>query len=129
MKKIWLFVVFALLLAACQESLEDRCAREAKDYTRKNCPVKLDNTTTLDSMTFERETHTLHYYYRLTGVADQDTLLQQIDMVGMLKNELKNTTSLRVYKENKFRFAYTYHSEKNPQKVLLDVVFTDKDYQ
>ena len=90
MKKIWLFVVFALLLAACQESLEDRCAREAKDYTRKNCPVKLDNTTTLDSMTFERETHTLHYYYRLTGVADQDTLLQQIDMVGMLKNELKN---------------------------------------
>ena len=129
MKKIWIFVVFALLLAACQESLEDRCAREAKDYTRKNCPVKLDNTTTLDSMTFERETHTLHYYYRLTGVADQDTLLQQIDMVGMLKNELKNTTSLRVYKENKFRFAYTYHSEKNPQKVLLDVVFTDKDYQ
>ena len=129
MKKIWLFVVFALLLAACQESLEDRCAREAKDYTRKNCPVKLDNTTTLDSMTFERETHTLHYYYRLTGVADQDTLLQQIDMVGMLKNELKNTTSLRVYKENKFRFAYTYHSEKNPQKVLLDVVFTDKDYK
>ena len=129
MKKIWIFVVFALLLAACQESLEDRCAREAKDYTRKNCPVKLDNTTTLDSMTFERETHTLHYYYRLTGVADQDTLLQQIDMVGMLKNELKNTTSLRVYKENKFRFAYTYHSEKNPQKVLLDVVFTEKDYQ
>ena len=128
MKKFLIFIVFTVLFTACQESLEDRCAREAKEYTRKNCPVKLDNTTTLDSMTFERETHTLHYYYRLTGFADQDSI-QRPFLVDMLRNELKNTTSLRVYKENKFRFAYTYHSEKNPQKVLLDVVFTEKDYQ
>ncbi len=128
MKKFLIFIVFTVLFTACQESLEDRCAREAKEYTRKNCPVKLDNTTTLDSMTFERETHTLHYYYRLTGLADQDSI-QRPFLVDMLRNELKNTTSLRVYKENKFRFAYTYHSEKNPQKVLLDVVFTEKDYQ
>ena len=129
MKKIWLFVIFTVLFSACQESLEERCAREAKEYTRKNCPVKLDNTTTLDSMTFEAETHTLHYYYRLTGIADNDSILKFIDVIGMLKNEVKNTTSLRVYKENNYRFAYTYHSEKDPQKVLLDVVFTEKDYK
>jgi len=129
MKKFWIFVISTVLFTACQESLEDRCAREAKEYTRKNCPVKLDNTTTLDSMTFESDTHTLHYYYRLTGLADNDSIVKNIDFVSLLKNELKNTTSLRVYKENKFRFAYTYHSEKDPKKVLLDVVFTEKDYQ
>ena len=128
MKKIWLFVVFICLFTACQESLEDRCAREAQEYTRKNCPIKLDNTTILDSMTFERTTHTIHYYYRLTGVADNDSILQMIDAIGPLKQELKNATSLRIYKENKYRFAYTFHSEKDPQKVLIDVVFTDKDY-
>ena len=80
-------------------------------------------------MTFEAETHTLHYYYRLTGIADNDSILKFIDVIGMLKNEVKNTTSLRVYKENNYRFAYTYHSEKDPQKVLLDVVFTEKDYK
>ena len=128
MKKIWIIVVFVGLFTACQESLEDRCAREAQEYTKKHCPIKLDNTTTIDSMTFERETHTIHYYYRLTGVADNESALQNIDAVSMLKSELKNTTSLRVYKENKYRFAYTFHSEKDPQKVLLDVEFTDKDY-
>lgn len=128
MKKIWLFVMIIGLFTACQESLEDRCAREAQEYTKKKCPVKLDNNTTLDSMVFERQTHTLHYYYRLTGLADSDSILQKIDAIGSLKQELKNTTSLRVYKENKYRFAYTFHSEKDPEKVLLDVVFTDKDY-
>lgn len=128
MKKFWLLAVFTCFLCACQESLEDRCARETEEYTKKNCPAKLDNNTTLDSLTFERETHTLHYYYRLTGAADRDSILQEIDATSALKEELRNTTSLRVYKENKYRFAYTFHSEKDPKKVLLDVLFTDKDY-
>ena len=128
MKKFWLSLAAIILFSACQESLEDRCAREAREYTQKKCPVKLDNTTTLDSMVFERDTRTLHYYYRLTGLADRDSILEDIHAVSLLKEELKNTTSLRVYKENNFRFAYTFHSEKNPQKVLLEVVFTDKDY-
>ena len=66
MKKYWILAIIAYMSTACQESLEDRCARESKEYTKKNCPVKIDNNTTLDSLTFERETHTLHYYYKLT---------------------------------------------------------------
>ena len=88
----------------------------------------MDNNITLDSMTFERDTHTLHYYYTLTGFADQDSVLEKVDAVGALKEDLKNSTSLRVYKENKYRFAYTYRSGKDPKKIKLDVVFTDKDY-
>ena len=117
-----------LLLTACQESLEDRCAREAKEYTRKNCPAKMDNNIILDSLTFEQETHTLHYYYKLTGLADQDSLVKNLDAVNILKEELRNTTTLKLYKDNHYRFAYTYRSEKNPEKVLLDVLLTDKDY-
>ena len=128
MKKFWLLAAFCILLVGCRESLEDRCAREAKEYTEKNCPTKMDNNITLDSMTFERDTHTLHYYYTLTGFADQDSVLEKVDALGALKEDLKNSTSLRVYKENKYRFAYTYRSGKDPKKIKLDVVFTDKDY-
>ena len=96
-----------MLLTACQESLEDRCAREAKEYTRKNC---------------------LHYYYRLTGFADNDSIVERLGAANILKNELRNTTTLQLYKDNHYRFAYTYRSEKDPKKVLLDLVFTDKDY-
>ena len=128
MKKYWIIPVFALLLAACQESLEDRCAREAEEYTRKNCPAKMDNNTTLDSMTFDRSSHTLHYYYTLTGFADQDSIVQKIDAVNVLKNEVRNSTGLKLYKDHQYRFAYTFRSEKDPEKILIDVVFTDKDY-
>ena len=128
MKKLWVLSAIMLLFTACQESLEDRCARETKEYTRKNCPAKMDNNIILDSLTFERETHTLHYYYKLTGFADQDSIVKNLDAVNILKSELRNTTTLKLYKDNHYRFAYTYRSEKDPKKVLLDVVLTDKDY-
>jgi hypothetical protein len=128
MKKFWIISAFALLFASCQESLEDRCAREAQEYTRKNCPIPMDSNTTLDSLTFERNTHTLHYHYKLTGFADQDSIVKKIDAVNVLKKELKNTTTLKLYKDNHYRFAYTFRSEKDPEKILIDVVFTDKDY-
>ena len=51
MKKLLLFATL-LLLTACQETLEDRCARECKEYTQKKCPVLVTNGVTLDSMTF-----------------------------------------------------------------------------
>lgn len=128
MKKFWILAVICVFLTGCRESLEDRCAREAKEYTMKNCPAKMDNNITMDSMTFERDTHTLHYYYTLTGFADRDGVMEEIDAVGALKQDLKNSTALRVYKENKYRFAYTYRSAKDPKNIKLEVVFTDKDY-
>jgi len=128
MKKYWIIAAITLLLTACQESLEDRCAREAQAYTRKNCPATMDSNTILDSMTFERSTHTLHYYYRLTGFADQDSIAKKIGAADVLKKELKNSTGLKLYKDNHYRFAYTFRSERDPEKILIDVVFTDKDY-
>jgi hypothetical protein len=119
---------FALFLTACQESLEDRCAREAKEFTRKNCPSKIEKNINIDSLTFERETHTLHYYYTLTGNADREGVMEEINGLDILKENLKNSTAMKVYKENHYNFTYTYHSEKDPKKVLLEVTLTDKDY-
>jgi hypothetical protein len=128
MKKIIVFACLAVFLAACQESLEDRCEREAKAYTAKNCPAKLEANVIIDSLIFERASHTLHYYYRLTGIADKEGLLDTIEATKILKDGLKNTTAMKIYKDNGYNFAYTYHSEKNPKQVLFEVLFTEKDY-
>ena len=128
MKKFWILGMIALLFSACQESLEDRCERDAKEYTRKHCPTAIDENTVIDSLVFERATHTIHYYYKLTGVADEEQALKDVDAVNVLKQGLKNATAVKVYKDAKYRFAYTYRSSKDPKKILLDVVFTDKDY-
>lgn len=128
MKKFWILGMIALLFSACQESLEDRCERDAKEYTRKHCPTAIDENTVIDSLVFERATHTIHYYYKLTGVADEEQALKDVDAVNVLKQGLKNATAVKVYKDAKYRFAYTYRSSKDPKKILLDVVFTEKDY-
>lgn len=128
MKKYWIIAILGLVLASCQESLEDRCERDAKEFTRKQCPAPMDETTIIDSLTFDRVTHTLHYYYRLTGIADEENALNKEEAINTLKQALKNSTSVKTYKDNKYKFAYTYRSEKNPKKVVLEVVFTDKDY-
>ena len=128
MKKVLVFACLALLFAACQESLEDRCARESKEYTAKNCPAKMGDNIILDSLTFEKGSHTLHYYYRLTGIADKEGVLDSLEAMRTLKDGLRNTTAMKTYKDNGYNFTYTYHSEKNPKKVLFEATFTEKDY-
>ena len=118
----------ALTLAACQESLEERAAREAQMYTRKNCPAKISETVIMDSMTFEAQTHTIHYYYTLTGIADNDSTLNPDEARANLLAALKNTTALSVYKKERYSFAYTYHSAKSPETVLYETTFVDGDY-
>ena len=40
MKKKLIYIgIFASLLVSCTESLEDKAAREAKEYTEKYCPT------------------------------------------------------------------------------------------
>lgn len=128
MKKVWVLAVLTLLFVACQESLEDRCEREVKELTAKRCPMVLDSNTTMDSITFDRNTHTLHYYYRLTGAADRGDLLEKTNAAETLRQGLKNNTETQIYKDNKYNFTYTFRSERDPKKIWFEVTFTDKDY-
>ena len=128
MKNLITFALAAIVFAACQESLEEKAAQEAKMYTQKNCPAMIGENLRMDSLTFEISTRTLHYYYTLSGIADSVGLLDEETARGSLLNELKNTTSMMAYKEAGYRFAYTYHSQKNPKTILFDMVFSEKDY-
>ena len=123
MKKIFVFLFVAMTTFACQESLEQKAAREAELYTRKNCPAQMTDNIIIDSMTFEASTHTLHYYYTLTGVADSAGVLNPNDARQALLAGLKNTTSMG------YQFVYTYRSQKNPETVYFETVFSKKDYE
>lgn len=117
------------MFAACQESLEDRCAREAKEYTKKNCPGRIDEHTTIDSLVFERATRTMHYYYTLKGNADDMEKINNSDPSGLLLGQIRNSTSIKTYKDAGYNFAYTYHSEKDKGKILFQKTFTPKEYR
>ena len=128
MKRIFIMSLVSLALASCHESLEDKAEREAKEYTRKNWPMKVAEGVVNDSMTFDRSTRTIHYYYSLTGDIDKDVANEE-QLTANLVKIVKEATNIRKYKENGFSFSYTYHSTKNKGKVLYSHTITPKDYQ
>lgn len=127
--KIALVIIGCCLLTACQESLEERCAREAREYTEKKCPMQIDKYTVMDSMSFVQSTHTIIYAYTLHDLLDDTIYLNKQNPRELLLKELKNSTSLKLYKEAGYSFCYTYRSAKNNGTKLFEATFHEKDYQ
>lgn len=129
MKKYFFMLLLGLGLASCQESLEERCAREAETFTRKNCPAKLSDIVTIDSMTFDRNTHTLGYYYTVTADGLDATSLATGGWRETLLRELKNTPTMKPYLEAGYGVDYVYYQDGDATKRVFEAHFTEKDYK
>ena len=124
-----LFIPFLFItLISCHESIEEKAARETKDFTQKNCPVQVSEGVINDSMTFDRNTRTINYYYSMTGVADTTAIDKNKAKEQIIKG-IKDATNIRLYKENNFNFGYTYFSTKHKGRILIHVIVTPKDYK
>lgn len=129
MKKTIIMILTGMLFVACQESLEDRCQREAKEFTQRACPRHIDTEIVLDSMTFDKENHTIGYCYTLQGSLDDPMRVDKTKFSEALLLEVKNSTNIKLYKDAGYSFRYTYYSEKNSGTKLFEATFRDKDYR
>ena len=130
MKKT-LFILLALVaFISCQESIDKRLAREAEDYTRKNCPVTVGDNIVNDSMTYNSSKKTVCYHYTLSGNLDTTFTEDQKKQVSEKMIEgLRNATNLKMYKEKNISFRYIYRSSKDKNKIVFERTFTSKDYK
>ena len=119
----------AMVMTGCQETLEERCAREAKEYTKKNCPVLVDRNIMMDSMTFDKASHTIGYYYSVTGPLDDSATINSNNPRELLLRQVRNSTNLKLYKEAGYRLRYTYYSTKKKGTKLFETTFLDSDYR
>ena len=117
MKKLFIAILLIPMLSSCHESLENRCAREAKEYTDKYCPTPVVNGTRTDSVTFQKATKTYTYHCSFVGELDNAQI------------EIKDNTSIKKLKDAKYNFAYIVHSDKEPQKILYQQTISVADYQ
>ncbi|MCR4919080.1 MAG: hypothetical protein K5928_04600 [Prevotella sp.] len=114
--------LIAVCLSACQESLEQRAARESRQYTSKSCPLRVDEFTVMDSMTFVASASTLCYWYTLSDTADRTyTETERQQASALLQKNLHNNTHLKVYREAGYAFRYVYRSASDAQTVRLDI--------
>lgn len=118
-----------LLLTACQESLEDRCEREAKEYTKKHCPALIAENIVMDEMTFDKATHTISYIYTVSGVLDDSVVINSNEPRKRLLEQVKNNTNLKLYKDAGYSFRYTYYSAKENGTKLFEATFRVNDYR
>lgn len=128
MKKVLYALLTVCLLTACQESFEDRCVREAKEFTLKKCPAQINQNTVIDSMTFDKQSLTLCYYYTLSGTADNAMVIKQTNPRETLFMEVKNSTALKGIREHGYNIRYVYHSQAIAGMVLFETTYTADDY-
>lgn len=130
MKKFIVIFISVFMFSACHESLEDRAAREAKEYTQRYCPTPVNNFSRTDSVVFEKSTRIYHYYCTFSGKMDDKRIitLNRAEIHNDLLKGLKESTDIKAYKEAGFNFQYTCHSAKTPSQILYEDTFTVKDY-
>ncbi len=115
----------ALFLSSCQETMEERAAREAKNYTRKYCPTPFVNYVRTDSVTFDTRTRTYTYHCTFSGVLDDAEAIEthRSKIEDMLRSSVRGSTSMKPYVEAGFHFIYLCRSESNPKEILVKTVF------
>lgn len=131
MKKTFIFAFLACTLTACHESLENRAAREAKEYTEKYCPTPYVNNTRTDSVVFDIASKTYTYYCSLNGQADSKKFIEQYHkrIHDSMIQSISNDTGTKKFKEAGFNFRYKVYSTKDKGVLLYDQTITPKDYR
>lgn len=129
--KIALIALAALAAVSCTESFADRCRREAKEYTERECPRLEHQFVIMDSMTYSDEPQGFTYHYRLTGDFDDPELLTPEILSAFteqMQQALRENLSLRAYKERDFTFTYRYLSDRT-DSLVLEACFGPEDYK
>lgn len=135
MKNYLLYLFIALggivILACCTESFENRCRREAREYTERMCPRAMTAGMVMDSMVFVDDPIGFTYYYTLDGALDDPELLTE-EVLDAFHDELllnlRQDINLKRYKERDFTFAYKYYS-RSTGELLTEATIPPEDYK
>ena len=121
---VGLFLFLVVFLSSCQESLEDRAVRQAKEYTERYCPTPVVNYSRTDSIVFDQKRHVYIYYLSFCDLLDDQKVVDENRerITDMLTQSVRESTGLRNFIEAGFRFEYVCHSAKTPKKVLFRIL-------
>ncbi len=131
MKKILCVLVLSLALFACQESFKSQLEKETKALTERDCPRRLDELTTLDSLVFHDDGSNDYKSY-FTIDFDSSSVVAFRERVGELRSILlqgiRNSIELEQVRKHKLNIVYVYRV-KDTGEHLDEICFTAKDYE
>lgn len=128
----FLALMIVTIVSSCQESKMERFEREAKDYTERNCPQKLDSLVTLDSMVFRNDgTMDFIYYHsvNVSPIVEEAFKTRGEELRKSYLTSIRNSIDLRNIKDAGLNIVYVYYASDSPSKVLAKFRYTKEDYQ
>lgn len=128
---ILLVLTLLTLLSACVgESYEERCYREALQYTERYCPRRVDSCTVMDSMTYDKSERILHHWYLVQRTLDNDSVYTdefKERFHDVVEDEIRGSVAKREQKERGTTFIHHYVSERTGKEYFQIIVGPD-DY-
>ena len=91
-------------LSSCQESLEDKAARQAKEYTERYCPTPVVNYSRTDSIVFDKKRNVYIYYLSFCDLLDDPKIIEENrdKITDMLTQSVRESTGLKNFIEAGF---------------------------
>lgn len=118
------------LASACEESTDERFAREAREATQKDCPVEIDRYTTLDSICYDQTHKEYSYHFTVKNELDLDSLYTD-DVIKDLREtylkDIKNSLQMKDLKDAGVTIMHVYRSQQSGD-TLMEFRFTREDY-
>lgn len=125
--KIQLLSSLVFILAACGSNFDERLEHEARQYTEKHCPQRLDDITTLDSVVYEIGVRTYTRYLTVPGEAAATVRQNGEAVKAALLTELKNDAAWKTCKDEGINFKYIYRTSGSSE-VIYTTTLTRSDY-
>lgn len=130
MRKFFFLILCSaiFLTTSCQESLQERAQREAREYTERNCPTPPVNNTITDSIVYNPKTNVYTTYLRMVGPFDNEEMLKQgyKDLYDGMKKSIMSDPGQQAYVKGGFDFAFVCVSDKS-RKVILELRYKNKE--
>ncbi len=135
MKKILfptLLTAIVLAGASCHRpSRDEQIAREAIEYTQKECPRYVDHCTRMDSTTYDIPTRVFTYNYTVEGELDDPAIYTErvkADFREKLLQEIRTSIPMKSYKDAGITILYRYISASTGQ-TRLEYRFEKEEYR
>ena len=131
MSRYIIYIMCVLLYTSCShERIHEKFSRQAKEYTKKMCPLPMDQYTMLDSLVYNPSQTTLTYHYSVSDLLDNDSIytdaFRGIFHTKLLDNILNNVGLIEL-KENNVSFRYIFYSSTTQQQ-FMQFFYTSEEY-
>lgn len=128
-RKLLILSMAFFAFASCQEA-KHKVLELAAQKANEQCPMIIDEVTQMDSTSYDATTNTFSYYYTLSGVADDPSMIEKMksEMETTIPETIKQTEEMKMFSEMDVTMDYIYLSGKTKEELFL-IKVTPEQYK